>query len=301
MGKTKRIHLLLALAMAIIAALSCVFAVLSFKDDRKVSASAETIEYMDLLGIENRDWGAHAGEHYFGGVTLNPFGYFNTAASVSGTWYVGNNALISANNGCDIMQYIYVNGVQAREAITANANGAAQSNACTCWLSNPAAYPIYVETSHEHSLMIRVASAWSGNNVTITFKAGFSVLGLDGYPMVLKEDITYRYDGVLTKLNNYTLTFEGLEESKRITETMTVGALPEVPVLEGFVGEWQIDGVTLTPETVYNYGADKTAVAVYTPIITGTDVSDTLRIEDWGNAESNDYTSEPRRRFFMRR
>ena len=521
MGKTKRIHLLLAFAMAIIAALSCVFAVLSFKEDRKVSASAETIEYMDLLGIEDRtSWGACAvgGEYYFGGVTLNPFGYFNTVESVSGTWYVGNNALISANNGCDIMQYIYVNGQQAREAITANANGvaqsnackcwlsnpaaypiyvetssahgimiriakawsgdnftftfkkgfslirndgntiylsedvdyviqngvpsrvqkytlsfqneggdvvatnryktgetlgvlpsvpakdglegewqidgktitsdnvysydgnktatpvyvrnitnligledrtswgahngeyyfggllsgagylnthanlsnawyvgnnsiiaanggvdimqyiyvngqqarevitanangAAQSNACTCWLSNPAAYPIYVETSHEHGLMIRVASAWSGNNVTITFKAGFSVLGLDGYPMVLKEDITYRYNGALTKLNNYTLTFEGLEESKRITETMTVGALPEVPALEGFVGEWQIDSVTLTPETVYNYGADKTAVAVYTPIITGTDVSDTLRIEDWGNAESNDYTN----------
>ena len=244
-----------------------------------------------LLGIEDRtSWGAHSGEYYFGGVYIEPLSYLNTHSSINGCWYVGNNALISANSGCDIMEYIYVNGVQARQAITANANGDRVGNTCGCWLSNPAAYPIYVETTVDSGIMIRIAKAWSGNTLTITFKAGLRLLDVNGYPMVIHEDITYRYNNGLTRLNNYTLAFDGLLESKRVTQTMAIGTLPEVPELEGFIGEWQIDGVAITPETVYNYGADKTAVAVYKPIVTGTDISDTLLIEDWGNAESNDYS-----------
>ena len=124
--------------------------------EKNITADAATIEYQDLLGIENRAWGAASDEYYFGGVTLEPFGYFNTANSVSGCWYNGNQALIDANNGVDILQYIYVNGKSARDAITEN-NGALVGS--SGWLTNPAASPVYVETTNGSGIMIKILKA----------------------------------------------------------------------------------------------------------------------------------------------
>ena len=289
MGKTKGANLLLALAMTIVSVFSCFFALLSLKNDNKVTASAATIEYMDLLGIENRDWGAHEGEYYFGGVTLSPFGYFNTDDSICGAWYHGNNAIITANNGCDIMQYIYVNGVQARKAVTDNATGSKLTNACNCWLSNPAAYPIYVETTGDSGIIIKIVKAWAGDKYTLTFKAGFSLIRNDGEIIYLSEDVTYNCVGnVPTRAEQYTLSFKNengeVIESKRYENGATLGQLPALPVKEDLEGVWQIDGVTITPETVYHYNTDKTAVAVYTPFA----VEETprqLNISDLYNAD----------------
>ncbi len=94
-----------------------------------ISARAETVEYMDLLAVENRSWGAASDEYYFGGYTIgastaNNEHWLNTDASVNGCWYHGNEALITANNGVDILQYIYINDTSARDAITANVNSA---------------------------------------------------------------------------------------------------------------------------------------------------------------------------------
>ena len=48
-----------------------------------------------------------------------------------------------------------------------------------------------------------------------------------------------------------------------VTAGSAIGTLPEVPVKEGYEGYWTIDGEKITADTVYNYGANKTAVAEY--------------------------------------
>ena len=49
----------------------------------------------------------------------------------------------------------------------------------------------------------------------------------------------------------------------KIEEGKAVGILPEVPVKEGYEGYWTIDGEKITADTVYDYNADKIAVAAY--------------------------------------
>ena len=253
-----------------------------------ISAKAETIEYQDLLGVENRSWGAHEGEYYFGGVTLDPFGYFNSADSVCGTWYVGNNAPIAANNGVDIMEYIYVNDKSARELITENVNGAKLSNACGCWLSNPAAYPVYVETTNGSGIIIRIAKAHVGDNYTLTFKAGFSLIRNDGNVIYVSDDIVYNCAGnVPTKVQKSTVTFNdengSVYTTKRVVTGQAIGELPKVPEKTGYVGYWKMDGVSMTAETVIS--ENKTATPVY-----ALDYTDLWGLEDrtsWATDNTN--------------
>ena len=163
------------------------------------------VDITDRIQIEDRAWGVTEDEHaggsnevYVGvldtGIT-NADGthYFNT--SVNDTWYVGNTAIIDANGGVDIMEYIYVNGVSARKLITDNANGVRNSTACNCWLSNPAAYPVYVETTNGSGLMIRLAKAVFGTEFTITIKAGFRITNAGGELVVVTKDVEFNYNG----------------------------------------------------------------------------------------------------------
>ena len=48
-----------------------------------------------------------------------------------------------------------------------------------------------------------------------------------------------------------------------VTAGSAIGTLPEVPAKEGYKGYWTIDGEEITADTIYNYGANKTAVAEY--------------------------------------
>lgn len=48
-----------------------------------------------------------------------------------------------------------------------------------------------------------------------------------------------------------------------VTAGSAIGTLPEVPAKDGYDGYWTIDGEKITADTVYNYGANKTAVAEY--------------------------------------
>ena len=59
-----------------------------------------------------------------------------------------------------------------------------------------------------------------------------------------------------------------------VTAGSAIGTLPEVPVKEGYEGYWTIDGEKITAETVYNYGADKVAVAKYAVVNKLTFLSD---------------------------
>ena len=173
-----------------------------------VTSSVKATDITDYLNVENRAWGAHDGEYYFGVLdtresnkAANGSYYFNTALKAEqGTWFVGNNEIIQANSGLDIMEYIYVNGVSARKLITDNANGERLSNTCGCWLSNPAAYPVYVETTNGSGIIIRIAKAYAGDTVTLTFKAGFAITNAAGENVAVTRDITFTYaNGAITK------------------------------------------------------------------------------------------------------
>ncbi len=249
----------------------------------KTATPVYALEYQDLLGLEDRtSWGAHDGEYYFGGIDLgNNSAYFNTADSVCNTWYVGNTAPITANNGVDIMEYIYVNGQSARSLITENANGDRLGNSCSCWLSNPAACPVYVETTNGSGILIRLLKSYFGDTVTFTFKAGFSLIRNDGQVIYVSNDIIYTYaNGTLggrTVDKIYTLSFDGVAETKKLKAGATIGELPAVPTKDGYTGVWTIDGAEITADTVYNYGENKTATVVYAKDITGT-----IGLGDWG-------------------
>ena len=245
-----------------------------------VSAKADT-DITEILGVEDRtSWGAHDGECYFGGVILSPFGYFNTAASVSATWHADTTAPITANNGVDIMEYIYVNGECARDLIAANYKGAQNKNSCACWLSNPAAWPVYVETTTGSGIIIRLAKAYFGDTITLTFKAGFSLIRDDGVVCTTSEDIVYTYqNGVLGGRvvdRAYTLSFEGLEETKKVKGSEKLGELPAVPERAGYVGFWTVDGNPINANSSISKNA--TAIPAY-----ALEYQDLLGLEDRSN------------------
>ena len=90
-------------------------------------------------------------------------------------------------------------------------------------------------------------------------------------------------DRVTLQVNNanYTsipLQFRNIVINDITTQTVTagsaIGTLPEVPAKDGYDGYWTIDGEKITAETVYNYGADKVAVAKYAVVNKLTFLSD---------------------------
>jgi len=54
--------------------------------------------------------------------------------------------------------------------------------------------------------------------------------------------------------------------SRQVEEGKAIGELPEIPSKEGFNASWQIDGETITKDTIYNYGQNKTAIINYEKI-----------------------------------
>ena len=226
MGKTRKGNLLLVLVMALIAMLSCFFGVFALRGNKKISASAETIEYQDILAVENRSWGAASDEYYFGGYTIgasttNNAHWLNTADSVNGCWYHGNDTLIAANNGVDILKYIYVNDKSARDAITENVNSSNQMVGTSGWLTNPAASPVYVETTKGDGLLIKILKVYAGENFTLTFKAGFSLIKNDGNVLYVSDDVVYNCAGnVPTRVNKSTVTFQN-ENGEAISSSFT--------------------------------------------------------------------------------
>ena len=217
----------------------------------------EFVDITDRLQMEDRAWGITEDQHAGGsneiyvamldmGITqANGTHYFNT--SVNDTWYVGNDAIIAANGGVDIMEYIYVNGVSARKWITDNANGARASNACNCWLSNPAAYPVYVESTAGSGLMIRLAKAVFGTEFTITVKAGFRITNLGGELVAVTKDIDFKY-------NNATIAKEVITTQYNVTLGNVTGVSVTADGNAVSSGAKLAEGteITITPNAGYN-------------------------------------------------
>ena len=276
------------------------FGALFFINRKSVSAkaAAATTDITDTLTLENRNseaWKnncATADDEYYFGV-VNDGAYLNTADNISGCWYIGNNDVLSANNnGVDILEYIYVNGKSAKSLNTENVNGA-QLTGTIGWLANPAASPVLVQTSSaagNMGIQIHILKAAVSEPITLTFKKGFSVIDPNGETLAVSDDVEFTIDatGVPTKVVECTLSFEGLDETITVVNGQAIGELPEIPEVEGKVAfYWQIDGVEITAETVYNYGVDKTATIVY---YEGTDIIDTLDMSNWGTVAGNDCT-----------
>ncbi len=62
-------------------------------------------------------------------------------------------------------------------------------------------------------------------------------------------------------IKNFTFT-EKIAD-KTVESGAAIGALPEIPEVKNFKGFWTIDGEKIDENTVYNYGANKTAKMVY--------------------------------------
>ena len=289
MGKARKGNLLLILLLSVVAMLSCFFGAVSLTGNEKINASAATVEYQDILAIENRSWGAASDEYYFGGYTIgastaNNAHWLNTADSVSGCWYHGNDALIAANNGVDILKYIYVNDTSARDAITANVNSSNQMVGSSGWLTNPAAAPVYVETTNGSGLIIKILKAYAGESFTLTFKAGFSLIKNDGNVLYVSDDVVYNCAGnVPTRVNKSTVTFNNEKgvavSTKRVVNGTAIGALPEMPKKSGYGGFWTIGGTAIDETKIIN--SNTTATPVY-----GVEYEDLLGLEDRSNWDS---------------
>ncbi|MBQ7913060.1 MAG: InlB B-repeat-containing protein [Clostridia bacterium] len=293
-GKSKLLTKLFAGVATLCMAFGVGFTVASLnKAPVNVSASdtaQESVDYKDLLGLEDRTSWASGGHADIVTLGLMDFSitegnqYFKS--SVSGCWYQGNNDVITANNNVDILQYVYINDECARDLLVANQTDQKTTANTAYWLSNPAAWPIAFETGTD--VWIRIDKTRFGGEFTFTFKAGFALTREDGVRIYLSDDVNYKYaNGALTKLTMSTLTFEGTTETRKFMGGEAIGALPEIPAQEGKIGVWQIDGVDINENTAYTYGADKTAKVFY---LEGTEVSSTFGVANWGAAGGSDCT-----------
>ncbi|MBR2384081.1 MAG: hypothetical protein IKA99_00555 [Clostridia bacterium] len=232
-------------------------------------------------------------EYVVSGEHESKFKIFITPSSsltTEGWWNIYGDRLIAANNGVDIMDYIYVNGQNIRELSDDNrVNNTYPLGNGTGWLGNSdQCRPVFVETNGE-GIWVTVLHSFSSTNYTVTLKEGFSILNSEGYVSVIKKDVTFACDGTTgatVAKKEYTLSFEGYSETISVVTGDPIGALPPAPAKDGYDGAWAIDGVRITEDSIYNYNENKTAVAVYSVNITKS-----IQIENrnWGAHEGEYY------------
>ena len=241
----------------------------------------ETIDVTETVSIVNNSYAENQSQFI---IKLTPA---NTLTS-NAWWNINGSTLIAANNGVDIMNYIYINGQNLRTLSDNNrTSNTYPLGAGTGWLGNSdQCRPAFVETVAD-GIYVTVLHAFSTTNYTITLKAGFEMLNPNGAFSVITKDVEYIYDAGILKTKN-TLSFEGLDDTLTVVTGATLGKLPAVPAVENKLGVWQIDGKDINEDTVYGYTESKTAVAVY---YEGTNISDTLTISDWGVIDGANYTT----------
>ncbi|MBQ9781997.1 MAG: hypothetical protein IJW26_02310, partial [Clostridia bacterium] len=143
--------------------------------------------------------------------------------------------------------------------------------------------PVFVDTSST-CIYITVVHAFSTTNYTITLKAGFELLLSDGTVATLSKDVKFNYNaGVITQIKDYTLSFDGLAETKTVTTGQAIGELPEIAEVDGqIILGWAIDGTLIDESTIWNYSQNKTATVKYADKYTLSfeDLDDTLTVYD---------------------
>ena len=250
-----------------------------------VSKEAKKTDVKDTVDITNSSYGENQSQFI---IKLNPASTLTSNA----WWNINGSSLITANNGVDIMNYIYINGQNIRTLSDNNrTSNTYPVDTASGWLANSdQCRPAFVESTGD-GIYVTVLHAFSTTNYTITLKAGFDLVNADGGIYTISEDVSFAYSaGTVSKVHDYTLSFEGLSDTKTVTTGQAIGELPAVPEKSGYTGVWQIDGVEINASTVYNYGANKTATAVYTQETEKLDVTETIWFtqDDWMSGSPTD-------------
>ena len=207
----------------------------------------------------------------------------------NGWWNIYGDKLTAANNGVDIMEYIYINGQNIRTLSDDNrTNNTYPVDTASGWLANSnQCRPAFVETTKD-GVYVTVLHAFSSTKYMVTLKAGFEMLNADGKVYTITEDINFMYnEGKVTRVMEYALSFEGIEDVVTVYSGCEIGQLPAVPAVDGKIGVWALDGMHVNENTIYSVG-DRTATPVY---YTPTDASETLKIDDWGVLDGANYTT----------
>ena len=231
----------------------------------KARAEGTTVDMSETLTME--DWGSINGETDNTFIAIKNNGSHLFAKAELCAYWNDHKELASSNLNCDIMEYIYVNGVSARELVTKNATDRVYSGTTFPFNMNGVYAPIVVETVGSGTgFYIKILSSYAErDSFSVTLKAGFTLINNNNDILTLSEDVTYQAtDSGFVKYEEYTLSFEGLENTISVVNGEKISAeLPMIPEREGYVGAWSIDGVRITSDTLYTFGKDAQATISY--------------------------------------
>lgn len=275
----------------------------SIGKDKTVAKAEETLDVTDLITITRDDWmteGGAATDCVTFSIRINKAGggylyeYLVVNSSMKGYWN-DNGASFASTNGIDIMEYLYFNGESARSIVNKNKSGETSFTGTTFPLSIGGQYsPIAIETNGSYAKMMVLKDWMSQGSFILTIKGGFKLLLNDGKTITTANDVSFQYvNGAITKMQAYTLSFEGLDDKLSVMGGQPIGTLPAVPEKDGYIAiGWKIDGELINADTVYTYNANKTATAQYERIVEKVDATAKLGMENrtnWNPAENPDH------------
>ena len=200
----------------------------------------------DTISIEN--WVEQNGaDNTWFAIKANSNDYIFAAAEMQNKYWNDQADNIKVYNyGVDIMDYIYINGVSARQLVTQNASSNQYTGTTFPFSASGVYAPVTVETGDTGSagVWIRVMTAYA-TEVEVTVKAGFLVAGADGTNYYMSKDATIFYaDGRVGQEENdlwigtTKASVSGVTDGQKITYGQTYN-------------------FTATPDTGYNLSSVK--------------------------------------------
>ncbi len=165
---------------------------------RTVTVETTTVEVDATITDTNISWWESQQNAYWLKISLDGK---NLLPKDGGAEYYANDH--ATQNGVDFAEYIYINGVSVRSALTANANGVTNYVGIEAPFPNGGVYaPVSVRITAE-ALEVKIMKEYvnSEKKFSICLKSGFEWENTDGEKLVLKADVYYAYnsDGELEK------------------------------------------------------------------------------------------------------
>ncbi len=193
-GKQNRLVSFFIGLLAVIMLTLCCFT-LNIGSVRAKAVDYTEVDISDTLTAAN--WGTTMGaDSYFIYVTDTNGLKFNDS---SAAYWNDHSENANNNGGCDIMEYIYINGASARALSNKNKAGETNYKATETVILNYggefAPVLVFTEYSDNPCIQIRVLSQYvtdTGEPLTVTFKKGFQLLTEDNQLLTLSSDVTYQ-------------------------------------------------------------------------------------------------------------